>query len=87
VTTKRELEEPRLTPGEARLMKILRRQKKPIKTTDLVKPFYGDEAPEFAASTIVYMTRRLAIKTANAKVKVKRSERAGPFPIEVWLEE
>jgi hypothetical protein len=82
----------RFSPSEAKLLTILRDESEPIATTDLAVKFYKsreDGAPEHAVATVVSLVRSLTKKTAkdpSVDVKVKRSERRGPYPIRVWLE-
>ena len=84
------MKEVRFSPSEQRMLAILKRERKPIATTDLVPKFYKgreDGPPEHAVSTIVSVSRALEKKTLeNEAFRVRRSERAGPYPIKVWIE-
>lgn len=76
-----------LSPGEQKLLAILDKQREPIATTELVPLFYaGEDEPEHAQKVISGLARSLEYKTRREPVKVKRSRRRGPHPVEVWLE-
>jgi hypothetical protein len=74
-----------MSPSEARFMKLL--GKRPKTTTELIVKFYDHKPPPEHAQVIISgLARSLERKTANQRVRVRRSERRGPHPIEVWLE-
>jgi hypothetical protein len=82
--------EVRFSPSELRMLDLLESEKEPIATTDLAPKFYKGRKggpPEHAVSTIVSVSRSLERKTArNKSFRVRRSERAGPYPIKIWIE-
>jgi hypothetical protein len=59
-----------------------------VTTDKLLKKFYRDGAPINGRVTITGLLRSLVVKTELMKheYRVKRSERAGPNPIAVWVE-
>jgi hypothetical protein len=83
-------EDVRFSPSEKRLLAILEKETEPMATTDLAPIFYKGRKgglPEHAVSTIVSVSRALERKTKkNKSFRVKRSERAGPYPIKIWIE-
>lgn len=84
--------EVRFSPSEQRMITLLELEEEPIATTDLVSKFYKGRKggpPEHAVSTIVSISRSLEKKTTGRtglEFRVRRSERAGPYPIKIWLE-
>jgi hypothetical protein len=83
-------DEVRFSPSEKRMLAILEKESEPIATTDLAPKFYKGRkggTPEHAVSTVVSVSRALEKKTARGfPFKVRRSERAGPYPIKVWID-
>jgi hypothetical protein len=77
-----------LSPSEQRMLDILRRQRGPIKTTELVPLFFkGRDQPGYAQHIVMGVVRRLCELTkGNREVRVKRTARRGPRPVEVWVE-
>jgi len=76
-----------MSPSEEKMLNLLREQKEPIPTTDLVDLFYkGEEKPEHAQKVVSGILRNLEYKTRKQAEKVKRSRRMGPHPITVWIE-
>jgi len=80
----------RFSPSEQRMLALLEEEDEPISTVDLAPKFYRGRRggpPEHAVSTVVSVSKSLAKKTArNKEFRVKRTERAGPYPIKIWLE-
>jgi hypothetical protein len=56
---------------------------KRLSTAELVSAFYGRRKPLNARIRIMNLVRSIK---AKALVKMKTTERAGPHPIEVWVE-
>lgn len=61
-----------------------------VNQRDLLEMFYRNKArrPRNARIVINHLTASLekVTKTTRANVRVRRTERAGPKPIEVWVE-
>lgn len=77
------------SPSEARVISILKAtQGSRLTTAQLADRFYKKaDRPEHARVIIAGIVRSLVKKTARARdFKVRRSNRAGPHPIEVWIE-
>ncbi len=78
----------KLSPGEQRLVALLPSSGKHITTRELAKMYYAKrEAPFNSRLVIVAMVRNLQrkIETIHASpLYVNSSERAGPYPMQVW---
>jgi hypothetical protein len=76
------------SPSEERLLRLLPRSGRRVTTKDLVERFYkGRVVPENSQIVISGIVRKLATKTQRGgRVRVRRSERAGPHPMQVWIE-
>jgi hypothetical protein len=80
----------RLSQGELRLLALLPPNGKRITTHDLAKKFYakkGGRLPFNSRHVIVGMVRTLQRKIETVKAPpfiICNSERAGPYPMEVW---
>lgn len=77
-----------LSPGEMRLLRLLPTNGKKVTTDKLVERFYRDkEMPEYGRLVIGGLIRSLVKKTQMASLKVRKTDRRGPRPIEVWIEQ
>jgi hypothetical protein len=81
----------RLSPSEERLMALLPlSEERRIDTKRLIAKFYrGGEEPFNARMIVLGMIRTIERKLPRMKSarRLRRTERSGPYPIEVWLEE
>jgi hypothetical protein len=76
------------SPTERRMFAVLPKRGK-ITSTDLFAKYWaGRKAPFHARGAAMYCLRSLKDKvTANKETfTIKTSERAGPRPVEVWIE-
>lgn len=74
--------------GETLLLQILRQQKRPITTQELMELFYkGREQPFWSRRTVHSMLQTLHRKMQMNKepFTIFMSERRGPYPVEVQL--
>jgi hypothetical protein len=81
----------RFSPGETKLYNLLPPDGTKMTTTELTKLYYQDREdgePEHARVTVVGLVRSLVNKTSKMHTvrKVRRTQRQGPKPLEVWLE-
>jgi len=78
----------RLSQGELRLLALLPPQGKKITTRELAKKYYAKRPEPFnSRGVIVGMVRTLQRKIETIKAPpfiICSSERAGPYPMEVW---
>lgn len=78
----------KLSPGERKLISLLPPSGKRITTEELAEKFYeGKQQPFNSRIVIVGMIRNVQRKISRCKrppLYVHRSERAGPYSIEVW---
>lgn len=72
----------RHSKSEAKLLELLKGGRK-MTTAELVSAFYGRRKPLNARIRIMNFIRSIK---AKALVKLKTSERSGPYPVEVWIE-
>lgn len=78
----------RYSEGEKRLFALL--GKEPLTSTIIAKKYYGrGEVPYHSRKIIIGLISSLQRKTKvnRETVRVAKSERKGPYPIEVWLED
>lgn len=73
----------RHSKSESKLLELMPKGGRKITTADLVLAFYGRRKPLNARIRIMNLIRSIK---AKALVKMKTSERAGPHPVEVWIE-
>jgi hypothetical protein len=77
----------KLSPGEQRALAILPPNGGRVSTAKVAARYYKALHPTTNQRIVVTgLLRSLERKTARATVRVKRSHRAGPHPIEVWIE-
>lgn len=76
------------SPSEIKIISILKSARgKHMTTEDIAKKFYANrDKPEYGRVIVSGIVRALVAKTAKQPVKVKRTKRQGPRPIEVWIE-
>lgn len=74
---------PHLSPSEQHLHKLLGRR--PQTTGVLAVRYYGRKVPENGRVVISALARALERKTRRQRPRVRRSKRAGPYSISVWL--
>jgi hypothetical protein len=74
------------SPSEQRLYDLLPANGRALTTTELTRRFYGRrQAPENAHGVVTQLTRILERKTKRRPMRVERTTRRGPHPIEVRL--
>jgi hypothetical protein len=78
--------EVRLSPSEKEVLGLIPKSGARVSTEWLAKRRYGADVPENGRVIISAIVRSLARKTKNAAVRVRRTDRAGPNPIKVWVE-
>jgi hypothetical protein len=73
---------------EQDLIALLPKDGKKVTTADLVEAYYGSEVPLNARNIVVGRLRMIAAKAVhNAEPwRIAKSNRAGPHPMEFWLE-
>lgn len=78
----------RLSPGEQRLLQLLPTGGRRISTDELTKQYYSGKPEPFNSRLVVVgMVRNLQRKIGTIKTSplyVHCSDRAGPYPMEVW---
>jgi hypothetical protein len=78
----------RYSPAEKEIFAMIPRAPRRVSSRDIVERRYGAEAPYHAVSVVGGTLRSLARKAVHndEPFRVQRSQRAGPHPIEFWLE-
>jgi hypothetical protein len=75
------------SPGEERLLELLLEEEGKVNTNYLARIFYeGREKPFNARQTVVGLIRTLCEKTRENSIRVRKTKRGGPHPIQVWIE-
>lgn len=77
-----------LSQSESRMLALIPGRGRRVTTEWLARRYYGFDPPYHARTIVAGILRSLERKTKlmRAKRRVKRSGRAGPHPIEVWLQ-
>jgi len=76
----------KLSPNEQRIFDMVPNGGKKITTAALAKKFYDGVVPYNGQVIVSGIARALEKKTVGHPVRVKRSKRTGPHPINVWKE-
>jgi hypothetical protein len=78
----------RYSPLEQRIFALLPRDGSKVSTEWLAHKIYGKRIPMHGRVTITGTLRALVQKAEQNKepFRICRSEAAGPYPLEVWLE-
>ena len=79
---------PKLSPSELRLLILIPEDGARVTTAVLLRKYFGDHIPYHGRTIITGLIRGLVKKTEllDGAFRVFASERAGPKPIEVWVE-
>ncbi len=75
----------RLSPREQEILQILPVDGAPVSTDALTKTCLGKVTPN-RQNMVTRACRDLEEKTKRLKTRVKRSKRAGPHAMQVWLD-
>lgn len=75
-----------LSSREEQLYALL--SSRPLSSADLIKQYYGPKPPANARTIVVGRLRGIAEKLDRARdpVRLRKSPRKGPHPIEFWVE-
>jgi hypothetical protein len=76
----------RLSDHEEKVMKLIPSNGEKISSRTIVEKFYNGRVPMHGRVNVGGILRSLSKKTRLNDVRVRRSKRAGPYPIDVWLE-
>jgi hypothetical protein len=76
----------RLSAHEEKVMKLIPPDGKRISSREVVSKFYNGRVPLHGRVNVGCILRSLSAKTRREAIRVRRSKRAGPYPIDVWLE-
>lgn len=78
----------RFSPSEERILSLLPQGGERITTEALARLYYGRAIPFNGRIIVAGLVRNLERKTTLMKdpTRVRRTRRAGPHPIQVWLE-
>lgn len=68
------------------MLRLIPKTGSSVTTDRLLKKFYGSDIPINGKKIIIGLVRSLVDKTMKHDFRVQRSERAGPYPIAVWIE-